>query len=288
MSNSFWVEALGAEVRITDAAGRTTRSIVIGPGKPVILLHGLTGHAETWIRNLQAIGAEFQAHALDMLGQGLTAKPDIDYSIAALGEHVLAYMEAWNIDAAVLVGQSLGGWVAGWIAVNHPERVRGYASVTGAGLEVSAEGAELSQRVGSQVASATTRATEAPTRDSVRTRLEWLMHDKSLVTDELVETRYRIYTDPKFMARSGKMVAQLTGSGGNSWMLTRQRLAQIACPALILWSRQNPTMPWQVGEEASRIIPNASWYLMEDAGHWPQFEKPDEFNRVLLEFLRRT
>ena len=78
------------------------------------------------------------------------------------------------------------------------------------------------------------------------------------------------------------------GSGGGGWRLTRDNLARIACPALVFWSRQNPTMPWEVGEEASRIIPDARWYLMEDAGHWPQFEKPAEFNNVMGNFLREV
>ena len=288
MSGSFWVEALGTETRFTNAGGRRTRSIVAGQGDPIILLHGITGHAETWIRNVAALAEAYEVHALDMLGHGLSDKPDIDYSTAVLGEHVIAYMDAAGIGAAVLVGQSLGGWVAGWIAVNHPERVRGYACITGAGLEVSQDGAELTRTIGAKVGDATAKATAAPTRESVRTRLEWLMHDTSVVTDELVDVRYRIYSDPDFMAMSGKMVGQLTGAGGGAWTLTRERLARIACPTLVLWTRQNPTMPWHVGEEASRIIPNAQWYLMEDAGHWPQFEKPAEFNELVRAFLRRV
>ena len=287
MSASFWVEAMGAETRFTDVGGHRTRSVVAGQGALVILLHGITGHAETWIRNIISLSAHHQVHALDMLGHGLTAKPDISYSIASLGEHVLAYMDAIGAPSAIIVGQSLGGWVGGWIAVNQPDRVRGYACVTGAGLEVSADAAALTQKIGAKVASATASATSTPTRQSVRARLEWLMHDASVVTDELVEARYKIYADPAFTAISDRMVGELTGAGGGAWTLTRERLAAIACPALVLWTRQNPTMPWDVGHEASRIIPGASWYLMEDAGHWPQFEKPAEFNGVLLDFLRR-
>lgn len=286
MRASFWIDAMGAEVRFSDAGGYRTRSIVAGRGTPVILLHGITGHAETWIRNVTAFPSDFEVHAIDMLGHGLTEKADIEYSTAALGEHVVAYMSAQGIGSAYLVGQSLGGWVAGWIAVNHPARVLGYVCVTGAGLEVGDDAAELTRKIGAKVGSATAKATEAPTRESVRTRLEWLMHDKSVVTDELVETRYRIYSDADFMALSGGMVGQLTGAGGNAWTLTRERLARIACPALVLWTRQNPTMPWEVGQEASRVIPGAQWYLMEDAGHWPQFEKPEEFNRVVFAFLK--
>lgn len=283
--SSFWVDSMGAEIRFTPLAHRT-RSIVVGTGMPIILLHGITGHAETWIRNVTPLAGEGQLHALDMLGHGLTDKPDLDYSIAVLGQHVLNYMDHWNLRSAVLVGQSLGGWVAGWIAINHPERVAAYVCVTGAGLELTEDAATLTRQIGAKVGAATTKAMETPTRESVRTRLEWLMYDKAVVTDELVDVRLRIYADPAFMAISGKMVASLTGAGGGAWALTRPRLAQVLQPSLILWTRQNPTMPWEVGKLASEIIPNASWYLMENAGHWPQFEKADEFNSVLRGFLK--
>jgi 2-hydroxy-6-oxo-6-(2'-carboxyphenyl)-hexa-2,4-dienoate hydrolase len=225
-------------------------------------------------------------HAIDMLGHGFTDKPRIEYSIRALAEHVLAFLDEIGAPRAHLVGQSLGGWVAAWLAVHHPGRVASLVSVTGAGLQLDAEGAALTEQVGRKVAAATTKALDAPTREKVRTRLEWLVHDPAVVTDELVETRYRIYTRPDFAAIAGELVAGFTSRVRPEELLTTERLAAISCPTLVLWTRQNPTMPWAVGEAASRIIPGAAFHLMEDAGHWPQFEKPAEFHAVVGEFLR--
>jgi pimeloyl-ACP methyl ester carboxylesterase len=285
-ADSFWVDLLGTEVRFRQAGPYRTRSVETGAGEPVVLLHGVSGHAETWVRNVAVLGRDFRVHAIDMLGHGFTDKPRIEYSIRALAEHVLAFLDEIGAPRAHLVGQSLGGWVAAWLAVHHPDRVTSLVSVTGAGLQLDADGAALTEQVGRQVAAATTKALDAPTREKVRTRLEWLVHDPAVVTDELVETRYRIYTRPDFAAIAGDLVAGFTARARPEEMLTAERLATISCPALVLWTRQNPTMPWPVGEAASRIIPGARWHLMEDAGHWPQFEKPAEFHAVVGAFLR--
>ncbi|WP_418346009.1 alpha/beta fold hydrolase [Rhodococcus pyridinivorans] len=284
--NSFWVDLLGTEVRYRQASSYRTRSIEAGAGEPVVLLHGVSGHAETWVRNIAVLGRDFRVHAIDMLGHGFTDKPQIEYSIRALAEHVLGFLDEIGASRAHLVGQSLGGWVAAFLAVHHPERVASLVSVTGAGLQVDADGATLTENVGRQVAEATTKALDTPTREKVRTRLEWLVHDPSVVTDELVETRYRIYASPDFAATAGDMVAAFTSRPRPEELLTAERLATINCPTLVLWTRQNPTMPWPVGEAASRIIPDATFHLMEDAGHWPQFEKPAEFHAVVGGFLR--
>ncbi|GAB4079100.1 alpha/beta fold hydrolase [Modestobacter muralis] len=284
--NSFWVDLLGTEVRYRQSGPHRTRSVEAGDGEPVLLLHGISGHAETWVRNVAVLGRDFRVHAIDMLGHGFTDKPRIEYSIRALADHVLGFLDEIGASRAHLVGQSLGGWVAAYLAAYHPERVASLVSVTGAGLQVDPDGAALSEKVGQQVAAATIKALDAPTREKVRTRLEWLMHDPSVVTEELVETRYRIYTRPEFAAIAGDLVAGLTSRVRPEESLTAERLATISCPTLVLWTRQNPTMPWQVGEAASRIVPGATFYLMEDAGHWPQFEKPAEFHAIVGEFLR--
>lgn len=284
--NSFWVELLGTEVRYRQVGAYRTRSIEEGAGEPVVLLHGLSGHAETWVRNVAVLGREFRVHAIDMLGHGFTDKPQIEYSIRALADHVLGFLDEIDASRAHLVGQSLGGWVAAILAIHHPDRVASLISVTGAGLQVDADGPVLTEQVGQKVAAATTKALDTPTREKVRTRLEWLVHDPAVVTDELVETRYRIYTRPDFAAIAGDMVAVFTSRARPEEMLTAERLATINCPTLVLWTRQNPTMPWPVGEAASRIIPDAAFHLMEDAGHWPQFEKSAEFHAVVGAFLR--
>jgi len=285
LSDSMWVSLMGSEVRFREAGGARTRTFEDGAGDPVVLLHGVTGHAEAWCRNVVPLARDNRVIAVDMLGHGMTDKPRIGYSIDVLAQHVLGLLDALSITRAHLVGQSLGGWVAGWIAAHHPERVLSFTSVTGAGLKVTDDAETVSATVTSNVATATHRALANPTREEVRTRLEWLMCNPATVTDELVETRYRLYSDPDFQAVAPGLLDAVTTGADADEFLTPTVLAAITCPTLIVWTRQNPTMPWQVGQQAAALISNARFVLIEDAGHWPQFEKPDEFNATLGAFL---
>jgi 2-hydroxy-6-oxonona-2,4-dienedioate hydrolase len=286
--NSFWIDLLGAETRFRTVGGYRTRSIEAGAGDAVICLHGVSGHAEAWSRNLMPLGRFGRLHALDMLGHGLTDKPMIDYSIEVLGEHVLRFADEIGAEKVHLVGQSLGGWVSGWLTVHHPDRIASFISVTGAGLQITEDGAALTAKHGANVGNATKQALDNPTREKVRARLEWLVHDPKVVTEELVETRYRLYSRPDFLAVAPRLVDAFTFNVKPTEVMTREKLASISVPTLVFWTRHNPTMQWEIGQQASQIIPNASWYLMEDAGHWPQFEKPEEFNQVIGSFLEKA
>lgn len=115
---SFWVELLGAEVRLRDTGGHITRSIEAGAGEAVVLLHGISGHAETWVRTVTGLAQDFRVYALGMLGHGYTAKPAVDYSVQLLAEHVLGFLDSVGVRRAHFVGQSLGGWIAAWLAVH--------------------------------------------------------------------------------------------------------------------------------------------------------------------------
>src|SRR5437588_8207286 len=107
---------LGASIRYYDAAGVRSRALEAGSGEAVILLHGLTGHADTWVRNVIPLSKHFRVLAIDMIGHGLTDKPQVSYAMPTFVRHVRDLMFAAGISRAHLVGQALGGWVAACLA----------------------------------------------------------------------------------------------------------------------------------------------------------------------------
>ncbi|SEG87832.1 Pimeloyl-ACP methyl ester carboxylesterase [Thermomonospora echinospora] len=285
---SFWTDSLGTETRFRDAAGWRTRSIEAGEGDAVILMGGLTGHAEAFLRNVMPLAERgLRVYAIDALGHGLTARPtDVTYHMPVFTEHLIGFLDAIGAERAHLVGQSLGGWTALYTALKHPDRVGKLVSVTGAGLLLSdAARVEESKKVHAQVQSVTARATAAPTRESVRERLEWLMVDPTVVTDELVECRYRYYTLPGTEEALAKLVAEQPSEANRVHMIREDDLARIPHETLVLWTDHNPTTPAEVGRRASQILPNASFDMITDAGHWPMFEQPAQFNRIVGDFL---
>jgi 2-hydroxy-6-oxonona-2,4-dienedioate hydrolase/2-hydroxy-6-oxo-6-(2'-carboxyphenyl)-hexa-2,4-dienoate hydrolase len=161
-------------------------------------------------------------------------------------------------------------------------------AVTGAGLLLSdAARAAESEKVHAKVKAVTTKAASAPTRESVRERLEWLMLDPAGVTDELVECRYRYYTLPGAEEALAKLVAEQPGEANRAHMLREDDLAAIPHETLVLWTDHNPTTPAETGRRASAILPNATFDLITGAGHWPMFEQPERFNRIVGDFLAK-
>lgn len=288
---TFWTEALGAQVSYVDAGGVRTRFIEAGEGEPLVLIHGLSGHAETFIRNVVPLAEHgYHVYSIDAIGHGFTDKPaEVTYHSPAFEDHLLAFLDAIGTDQAHVLGQSLGGWISWRLALREPGRFRSLISTTGAGIllddeESRRESEEIHQRVGS----VTNRALEEPTRERVRNRLEWLMASPDSVTEELVETRFRIFNLPDSRAVLGKVSAEFAGPDNRAYMLTEDDLRRTPVPTLMIWSDKNPTFPAARAETASKLVPDCRFELIANAGHWPQFEQPDEFHRILLDFLAKV
>jgi pimeloyl-ACP methyl ester carboxylesterase len=76
------------------------------------------------------------------------------------------------------------------------------------------------------------------------------------------------------------------GQGKSSRRFSEEELAGITAPTLVLWSEKNPGTGPDVGRYLATLIPGAQCYVMEDAAHWPQWEHPEEHDKVVLDFLR--
>ena len=190
---TIWGDLLGLEfeVKHIDAKGVKTRALIAGKGQDVIMMHGTSGHMEAFTRNIRAhVEAGFRCHSIDALGHGFTGKPDFNYEIPSYVEHVINYMDAMGIEKAHLAGESLGGWTATILTLNHPERVRSLQLIAAGGTKANPEIME-------RIRNSTTAAVMEDDIDLTRKRLQLLMHDNADATEELVETRYTIYHQPE-------------------------------------------------------------------------------------------
>ena len=92
--------------------------------KPVLLmLHGITGHAEAYVRNLAAHAEHFSVWAIDFIGHGYSSKPDHPLEIPHYIDQVTHVLDTLGVEKAYFTGESLGGWVTAQLAIDHPERV---------------------------------------------------------------------------------------------------------------------------------------------------------------------
>ncbi len=279
---SLWTELLGAEVSYYDAAGVKTRSIHAGSGMPVIMLHGIGGHAEAFARNVVPLSAGFEAHAIDYYGHGLTEFGSMPFSKDGFVKHLIDFMDAAGIERAHLIGESLGGWIAMWAAIDHPERVGKVIYTVGAQLKVPIDEETLKKtKVGIDELSRLSKQFIAdPSRENVHARLRWLFHKPERdITPELIDLRWALYERALGKPTPVGIISNPEDE------LTPEVLARITVPVLFLWTDHNPSQQVATAKKAMSYVKDAQWALMEDAGHWPQWEHPEEFNRIVSDYL---
>jgi 2-hydroxy-6-oxonona-2,4-dienedioate hydrolase len=281
---SNWADLQGVdfEQRYVDVDGVRTRYLRAGRrGAPVVLfLHGTGGHAEAYVRNIASHAEHFDVIAFDMLGHGFTGKPDYDYELPRYVAHVRGLLDALGIAKASLSGESLGGWVASHFAVTHPDRVDKLVLNTAGGDRIDPDALK-------RIRESTLAAVAQADWERVRARLEWLMYDKSLVHDDLVASRLAIYSQPGMREAITHVLSMHTPEARARYALTAEQWASIKAPTLVLWTSHDPTAAVAVGEQLASMIPGARLEVMQDCGHWPQFEDADTFNRLHIDFLKR-
>lgn len=287
MTQSFWLDMLGAKVSYYNAGGINTRCLEAGEGEAVILLHGMGGHAEAYIRNVIPLSRHYHVYAIDMAGHGFTDAPK-EKGIQGLIDHLFAFMDAIQVQQAHLVGESLGGWVSTWASLQQPERVKSIISVCGAGLHLDPEDKEAAAAGIQDLMRLTMEAFANPTRENVRNRLAWLFFEPDVsITEELLEVRYVFYM--KQWEESKKLgIEPKPVQRGPEWDLNRDNLTRLQLPFYFLWTDHNPTTPWQVAEKAHKVVNGSQFDVMSHCGHWPQYEDADTFNRLVTEFLQKT
>ena len=280
---SIWTDLQGVafEQAYVDVDGVRTRYLRAGrKGAPaLIFIHGTGGHAEAYVRNLAAHAEHFDVHALDMLGHGFTGKPDRPYLIPDYVAHLRGFMDQLGLDRASLSGESLGGWVAAHFAVVHPERVAKLVLNTASGDKVNRDAL-------ARLRTLSVEAVEDPSYERIKGRLEWLMHDKSKVTDDLVASRRVIYSQPSMKQAIHHILALHTPEAREKYAIKPEQWKALKAPTLVLWTDHDPTATVEVGRQLADSIPGAQFVVMKDCGHWPQFEDAETFNRIHIDFLR--
>lgn len=279
---SMWLHLVSIAYRLgyVNAGGIRTRFFEAGSGNPeaVVFLHGSGGYLEAYSRNVAAHAGRFHVFAFDMLGHGFSDKPDHPYEPRHYVEHLRAFCDAMGLARVHLSGDSLGGWVAARFAASYPERVGKLVLNRAAGVDfdsaMSANLYELSMK-----------AAAAPSRENIRKRLEWLMVDPQQVTDEMVELRFRVYSQPGFAQTMEHIMCLHTPRYRLPNLLSEEEMAKVRAPTLVLWTAHGANKSVAAGEKLTGMIRDARLVVMDGCGHWPQFEDAERFNRIHIEFL---
>jgi pimeloyl-ACP methyl ester carboxylesterase len=271
------------------AAGTTLAFSDTGRGFPLLLIHGLGSYMKAWSKNIPFLSRHFRCLALDLPGYGKSSKsgfsPGMEYYAAVIRE----FMDRMQIPACYLAGHSMGGQVAIHSALGNPDRISKLALAAPAGLE-------------------TFTAPEA------QQLAAWFEQEKvrkagpAIVTENLKANFYRFPDDARSMLADRLQYMNCAdypdfcrAVSQGVWSMLKEpvydKLPQLKMPVLIIFGRQDAYIPnrllhpsldqEKIAKGASALIPKASFHMLEQCGHFVQFEQAEAFNKQLLNFLSR-
>ena len=265
--------------------------------EPFLLIHGFGSSVAKWIDVLPLLGVERRTIALDMPGFGVSDAPGGPYSPAWLAGGILAFCDAIGVKRAIWIGNSLGGLVSIHAAAARPDRVAALIGVDAA-LPTQSAGrpsasvllafvAPALPVVGEQIYKRyVARAPETLVRES----LERNCADPSRVSERtfaalLDDARNRV-------GRPDHARAVVRANRQMMWALSARReqtwrvLESVTVPTLFIWGERDRLISVDAGEEAVRRLPGSELIVLDDCGHNPQMECPEEFTAAVLAFVR--
>lgn len=252
-----------------------------GKGDPVVLLHGFGASTYSWRKVIPALAESFRVVAIDLNGFGYTQRPEsfASYTREGQAELVLRVMDALEIESAHLIGHSYGGGLTLWIASRHPSRVRSMVLVDSS-APTYANDRRSRAAAWRPLNSLFLRVWVLHPR-TVRRALLHSFYDDSLVTPELVGEYFdRIRIEGVTAAYYG-LTAPAPGE------TEPVELTEIKVPALVVWGVEDELVPLAGGRKAAGLMPNAELAVMERVGHVPMEERPEEWLRLVIPFLRQ-
>ena len=292
--SSIHVDLLGTETRFFDTGKYVTRCISApGEGEPLFLLHGGGGHAETYSRNMTRLAKACQPYAIDFIWHGMSSRPvysDVPLTekghwVSQFTDQLLDLMDHLGIEKAAVEGESLGGWIAYDMAINHPDRTSKVILNTTWGMALDPAHVHEGDSDLDALRTSSVNALLNPTAETLRKRLEWLM-PLGGVTDELVDLRRALWTIPETREALLEYYERLFRADIADCYWREDAIRTISCPTLVLWTDKNPIHGPDAADRLEAIIPGAQKHIMKGCAHWPQWERPEEHDEVVAAFLR--
>ena len=269
-----------------DVCGIRTRYIEAGAGEPLVLLHSGGGYAESYARNLKEHARYFHVYVPDLAGYGFTDRPDWEYQMKDMVNFLGDFQSAIGAPRIYLSGLSVGAWIAALYAGQNPGKVKKLVLNCGVPLRPDEKGIrefkERSKRESTQTAANDLRAIAVA-------QLTKLFSDPQNAL-ELGEVSFQLCWHPSKAAETRRVIdTQLNEMISETKTSTEDgpnALRNIACHTLIMWARANPGQSLDLAQRALALIPDSRLHVFEEAGHWPQWEEPEEYDRVQIEFFR--
>jgi len=264
--------------------GRPVNVVDIGSGPVVVFLHGLAGSWQNWLENIPHFAADHRVIALDLPGFGASPMPADPISMPGYARMLDELFVTLGVDAATLVGSSMGGFVAAEFAIRYRAQVHKLCLASPAGLSMEHMRNERNQGL------------RARAENVLFFGTYWLASRSERVVRSARLRRALLLLLAEHPERlPGRLIAEQAHGAGKPGFADaldamtgyplRDRLGEIACPTLVVWGAHDRLVPLCDAAEFEWLIGQARKLIYEDTGHLVMLERPARFNADLRAFL---
>ena len=253
---------------------------------PVVMLHGggpgVSG-VSNFGRNLPVFAERFRTLLVDQPGFGKSDKPPVVgnyFSFAA--KAVADLLDELGIQRAHFVGNSLGAGTTVRFALLYPERAGRLVLMAPGGIGLNVFAPDPTEGIKRLMEFS---APPGPSREKMAAFLRTMVFDQRLVTDELVDERYAVASDPESLAAMASMGVSFFDPASYEDGLLWREAHRLRNQVLLIWGREDRVNPLDGALVALKLIRRAQLHVFGGCGHWAQLEKFDEFNRLAMSFL---
>jgi pimeloyl-ACP methyl ester carboxylesterase len=278
-----WNPAL--ELQLAGIDGGEIFYAVAGEGAPVLLLHGFGGEIWMWEKQVEALSKRYRLYIPDLLGYGYSDRPKVDYTPSLFIGMIRQFMDQLGVRSASLIGNSMGGGIAWAFALTYPTRVDKLVLIDSIPPQVVPAVRNRLFRwflAIRHVPLLPYLAVALRTRRMVRVALMQVVYNDRLITEAVVERQHRIGR----IAGTARVMAS-TVRYADEVARYADALETLRKPTLIIWGEQDDLFPVAVGSQLHASIRDSELVVIKGSGHMPMWEKPDETNQAILEFLGR-
>jgi len=276
---SYRVAVGGLETRVLEVGPLEPDRSDPGAGETVMLIHGASGHLESFILSLPFLARKRRTVAFDLPSHGYADCPDRPFAVTDHARYLAGLAAEVGARRVSLVGQSVGGAIAARATVDHLLDVQRLVLIGSAGLAPEGETTDQAHTMKS--------ALKDRSFEVVKARLEYAMMSRGPAMDELERCRYLAYQKGDWGPRVDAFTHHETVEGGRLATLTESEWRTINCPTLLVWGEEDRVVPPSAGERLAELIDGSELRVFSGCGHNPQFELPNVVNPVMAEFLSR-
>ncbi len=272
MENSEIKKNSGQYIMIGD---NRVRYFEEGEGETVLFIHGIGQAMYTFRKNVHALSQYCHVVTVDLLGHGLSDKPDIDYTIDDFSSMIYDFTQAMALENITLLGFSTGAVIALDVAQKHPELVKRLILLSPGGV--------------TKTYPATVKFLTVPvisdiiftffSTKTVKKVLTQAYFDPTMVSRDLVRHYYKVLSNRENLDSAMTALANWNDEE------IAYRMSEIKAPSYIFWGEEDTWHPLSMLDLYEDALPEVLSYTLADCGHILHEERSDEFNKKLIEIV---